>query len=40
LSQVFKLLLPDQRFCIVKNICIYSRIWLRRECIWIIVATK
>jgi hypothetical protein len=41
LSQFFKLLLPDQRFCIVKKcmyVCIY--IWLRRDCVWIPVATK
>jgi hypothetical protein len=34
--------LPTQHPNIVKNICIYTNthIWLRRNCIWITVATK
>ena len=36
----FYFLLPGQRLYTVKNMCIYTQIWLRRECIWITVATK
>ena len=31
--------LPDPRSYVVKNMCIYTRIW-PRDCIWITVATK
>jgi hypothetical protein len=26
---------PDQRLYIVKSMCIYTHIWLRRDCVWI-----
>ena len=32
--------LPNQRLYIVKNMCIYTHIWQRSDCIWITVATK
>jgi hypothetical protein len=33
-------LLPDQRLCIVKNMCIYTHIWLHRDCLRITITTK
>ena len=36
----FKFILPVQASVGVKNMCLYTHIWLRRDCIWINVATK
>ena len=40
LFQMFLFLLSYQRLHIVKNMCIYTHIWLHKDCIWITVATK
>jgi hypothetical protein len=36
----FLFLLSDQRRYVVKNMCIYTHIWLSRDSMWITVATK
>ena len=34
------LLLSDQRHYTVHNMCIYTHIWLHRDCVWVTVVTK
>ena len=36
----FTFILPYQRLYIVKNVCIFTYIWLLIDCVWITVATK
>ena len=38
LASVFLFISLDQRLCILKNICTYTHICLRRDCVWITVA--
>jgi len=40
LSQFILFILAEQRLYIVKDLCIYTHMWLHRDCIWITVATK
>ena len=39
-SSFFFFFLPDRCVYIVKNMCVYTCIWLHRDCIWITVATN
>jgi hypothetical protein len=36
----FIYILPDQHLYTVENMCIYTHIWLRTDCMWITFATK
>ena len=40
LSYFFLFLLPEQRLYFARNMCKYTHMWVRTDCIWITVATK